>query len=223
MSRLTPRSSGNQRCRLDDRPTFPPPPRLGGSAEALAEAEGSTPNIQLPTSKAIGPRAADVPIAEAAMSADLERAANTDLGCAAAMVMRLRKTHGGSQMLRLRHSLNGFCYAHDHAGLCDDRVPFSAKHGCASAIPARDRPLRPDPGSPGFAEPYGHGAAHRRSALAAWWDQLPTSNSQDTFRERSSWKLDVGSWELGIEGALRTPVHPHPRYFGMASLYLALS
>ena len=31
------------------------------------------------------------------------------------MAMRLRKTHGGSQMLRLRHSLNGFCSAHDHA------------------------------------------------------------------------------------------------------------
>ena len=39
------------------------------------------------------------------------------------MAMRLRKTHGGSESLRLRHSLNGFCSAHAHAGLCDDEVP----------------------------------------------------------------------------------------------------
>jgi hypothetical protein len=35
---------------------------------------------------------------------------------AAGMAMRLRKTHGSSQQLRHRHSLNGFCFAHDHAG-----------------------------------------------------------------------------------------------------------
>ena len=31
------------------------------------------------------------------------------------MAMRLREIHGGSQQLRLRHSLNGFRFAHDHA------------------------------------------------------------------------------------------------------------
>ena len=35
---------------------------------------------------------------------------------AADMAMRLRKTHGNSQQLRLRLSLNGFRFAHDHAG-----------------------------------------------------------------------------------------------------------
>jgi hypothetical protein len=35
---------------------------------------------------------------------------------ATGMAMRLRKTLGSSQQLRLRHSLNGFCFAHDHAG-----------------------------------------------------------------------------------------------------------
>jgi hypothetical protein len=32
------------------------------------------------------------------------------------MAMRLREIHGSSQQLRLRHSLNGFRFAHDHAG-----------------------------------------------------------------------------------------------------------
>jgi len=36
---------------------------------------------------------------------------------AADMAMRLRTTLGSSQQLRLRHSLNGLCFAHDHAGL----------------------------------------------------------------------------------------------------------
>jgi len=35
---------------------------------------------------------------------------------ASAMAMRLRKTHGSSQSLRPRRSLNGFRFAHDHAG-----------------------------------------------------------------------------------------------------------
>jgi hypothetical protein len=40
---------------------------------------------------------------------------------AADMAMRLRKTHGGSQDFPWlhkagRHSLNGLCFAHDHAG-----------------------------------------------------------------------------------------------------------
>jgi hypothetical protein len=35
---------------------------------------------------------------------------------AAVMAMRLRKTFGSSQQLRLRLSLNRFCFAHDHAG-----------------------------------------------------------------------------------------------------------
>jgi len=34
---------------------------------------------------------------------------------AAVMAMRLRETHGSSQQLRHRHSLNGFPCAHDHA------------------------------------------------------------------------------------------------------------
>jgi len=44
---------------------------------------------------------------------------------ASGMAMRLRKTLGSSQQLRLRHSLNGFCFAHDHAGRS------SAMHECA--------------------------------------------------------------------------------------------
>jgi hypothetical protein len=47
---------------------------------------------------------------------------------AAAMAMRLRKTLGSSQQLRLRHSLNGFCSAHDHAGR------LSAMHECRVAF-----------------------------------------------------------------------------------------
>ena len=50
-------------------------------------------------------------------------AAHGDLGIwlvtatlAAVMAMRLRKTFGSSQQLRLRLSLNRFCFAHDHAG-----------------------------------------------------------------------------------------------------------
>jgi hypothetical protein len=40
---------------------------------------------------------------------------------AADMAMRLRKTHGSSPDFpwlhkAWRHSLNGFCFAHDHAG-----------------------------------------------------------------------------------------------------------
>jgi hypothetical protein len=40
---------------------------------------------------------------------------------AADMAMRLRKTHGSSSDFpwlheTCRHSLNGFCFAHDHAG-----------------------------------------------------------------------------------------------------------
>jgi len=54
------------------------------------------------------------------------------------MAMRLRKTHGGSQSLRLRHSLNGFCSAHDHAGVCDDEVP---------AVPQRNGDFLPPFGS----------------------------------------------------------------------------
>ena len=39
-----------------------------------------------------------------------------DRRSAAGMAMRLRKTHGSSQQLRPRHSLNGFFFAHAHAG-----------------------------------------------------------------------------------------------------------
>jgi hypothetical protein len=40
---------------------------------------------------------------------------------AAIMAMRLRKTHGSSSdfpwhLESSRHSLNGFCFAHDHGG-----------------------------------------------------------------------------------------------------------
>jgi hypothetical protein len=63
------------------------------------------------------------------------------------MAMRLRKTHGGSQKLRLRHSLNGFCSAHDHAGRCDDRVPMAAsrsEHRVSTVVSGFSRTYWPD-------------------------------------------------------------------------------
>src|SRR6266542_1077081 len=50
------------------------------------------------------------------------------------MAMRLRKIHGNSQELRHRHSLNGFCFAHDHAGR------LIGDHECAAVTRIKTKP-----------------------------------------------------------------------------------
>jgi hypothetical protein len=68
-----------------------------------------------------------------------------DARCASAMLaadmaMRLRTTLGSSQQLRLRRSLNGLCFAHDHADRESANTECAASSLAATAI--RSRPTR---------------------------------------------------------------------------------
>ena len=123
---------------------------------------GSTPNLQLPTPKAIDRRAADVLIAEAAISADLERAVSADLqdsrppwSCGSGKPMGVPRTVGFSirrtgfpSRTTMPASAMTECHCRRRTVRLN-RLPHAI--GFYSRIP--------DPRSriPSSAEPHGHG------------------------------------------------------------------